>query len=115
MQLAYNDLTTRQSHWTGENYELTVDVSAFSLPDNTAKLIFYVADGAGETRTVTRNTPLSSVSFANVAEGRGKGTITAQDVDGNTLGIPSAFIFDMAPYATGDHGTLILSLTAPKH
>ncbi len=115
MELAYNDLMTRQSDWTGENYELTVDASAYSLPDNTAKIVIYIADGAGETQTITRNTPLSSASFANVAEGYGKGTITAQDANGKTLGKQSAFIFDMAPYATGDYGTLIVSLTAPKH
>jgi len=115
MQLVYNDLITRQNSRTGEKYELTLDASAYSSPNNTAKLVIYIADGAGETQTITRNTPLSSVSFENVAEGSGKGTITAQDANGNTLGTPSNFIFDMAPYETGDNGTLIVSLTAPKH
>jgi|SRR5208282_3413301 len=115
MQLAHNNLMTKQSSRTGETYEVTLDASAYSLPESAAKLVIYIADGAGETQTITRNTPLSNVSFSNVAEGYGKGTITAQDANGNTLGTPSTFIFDMAPYETGDNGNLIVSLVSPNH
>src|SRR5208283_2844383 len=108
--MGYNDLASVVDSKTGENnYQLTVDASAFSPPDKTAKFVFYIADGAGETQATTSNTSRSSVSFVNVAEGNGKGTITAQDANGNILGKPFTFLFDMAPYETDD-GTLIVSL-----